>query len=117
MLTLNENVQSLQLFALLVCLWLLLSRWANPRDGRKPRQRRGGIVHGLRAALCVSFVVVCYWLYVSFTRTGLYLHRVGAPSWAFRMPGRILPSWVQYLGAAEYLRRTGELDASQGGKP
>ncbi len=30
------------------------SRWANPDDGRKPRQRRRGVVHGLRAALVSS---------------------------------------------------------------
>lgn len=115
--TLNEFNQSLQLFALLGLLWLLVSRWTNPRDGRSPRQRRGGIVHGLRAALCVSFVVGCYWLYVAFVRAGLFLSRHGAPSWAANLPGRILPGWVSYLGAAEYLRRTGGLDASQGGNP
>ncbi len=35
-------------FALLVTLFSL---WANPDDGRKPRQRRRGVVHRLRACL------------------------------------------------------------------
>lgn len=38
-------------FALVAACRSESSRWANPDDGRSPRQRRRGVVHGLRAGL------------------------------------------------------------------
>lgn len=62
---LNENAQTIQLFAFLL---LGFSLWENPLGWRLLRQSRGGIFHRLRAALCRSLVLACAWWYTEVIR-------------------------------------------------
>jgi hypothetical protein len=57
---LNENAQTIQLFAFLL---MVVSLWKNPLGWRLIRQSRGGIFHRLRAALCRPLVLACAWWY------------------------------------------------------
>lgn len=101
MATLNENLQTIQLF---VCLLLVASLWENPRDGRSPRQRRGGIFHRLRADLS-------YLCFLAYGRISIYLVRSGAPLWlsvVLQFLFHLLPATDRREACRKYLDRGSE---------
>lgn len=88
------------------------SRWANPDGGRKPRQRRRGIVHGLRAEL-IRFSV--FWVESVALPAGAVVESVifswGRPFYPLARSAEwlvwrwLLLGWPCYLLARPYLRR------------
>ena len=88
------------------------SRWANPDGGRKPRQRRRGIVHGLRAEL-IRFSV--FWVESVASPAGAAVEAVifswGRPFYPLARSAEwlvwrwLLLGWPCYLLARPYLRR------------
>ncbi|MDH2918302.1 MAG: hypothetical protein PXX73_03810 [Sideroxydans sp.] len=85
------------LLSLIATLWVSL--WVNPADWRKPRQRRQGIIHGLRAAcssarlrgLTVQCLIVLCKLLIGCT---LPLSRLHHPQF-YDLPARTVPpSWL-----------------------
>jgi len=95
------------------------SRWANPDGGRKPRQRRRGIVHGLRVEL-IRFSV--FWVESVALPAGAAVESVifswGRPFYPLARSAEwlvwrwLLLGWPCYLLARPYLlRKWAQIDA------
>lgn len=107
MATLNENVQTIQLFAL---LFLLASLWKSPLGWRFLRQSQGGIIHRLRAILCYRIFLVDTWILRRLLR---FLQFIGVPVRLLNLISSPLPRSILRAGARVYMERHSLEKASQ----